>query len=39
MRERSIRDAQDIRRPNVMPDLGVAEEDGREMAAYSYILQ
>jgi len=36
---RWIRHPQDIRRPNVMPDMGVTEQDGRDIAAYLYTLQ
>jgi cytochrome c2 len=36
---RWIRQPQEIRRPNVMPDMGVTEGDGRDIAAYLYTLQ
>jgi len=36
---RWIRQPQEIRRPNVMPDMGVTEEDGRDIAAYLYTLR
>jgi cytochrome c2 len=36
---RWIRHPQDIRRPNVMPEMGVTEEDGRDIAAYLYTLE
>jgi cytochrome c len=36
---RWIRHPQQIRPPNAMPDLGVTEQDGRDMAAYLYTLQ
>jgi len=34
-----IRHPQEVRRPNVMPDMGVTEQDGRDIAAYLYTLQ
>jgi len=34
-----IRHPQEIRQPNVMPDMGVTEEDGRDIAAFLYTLQ
>jgi cytochrome c2 len=36
---RWIRHPQEIRRPNVMPEMGVTEEDGRDIAAYLYTLR
>jgi cytochrome c len=36
---RWIRHPQDIRPPNAMPDLGVTEQDGRDIAAYLYTLR
>ena len=36
---RWIRHPQEVRRPNVMPDMGVTEQDGRDIAAYLYTLQ
>lgn len=36
---RWIRHPQEVRRPNVMPDMGVTEEDGRDIAAYLYTLR
>ena len=36
---RWIRYPQEIRPPNAMPNLGVTEEDGRDMAAYLYTLR
>lgn len=36
---RWIRNPQEIRPPNAMPDLRVTEQDGRDMAAYLYTLQ
>jgi cytochrome c len=36
---RWIRHPQEMRRPNVMPEMGVTEEDGRDIAAYLYTLQ
>jgi cytochrome c len=36
---RWIRHPQEVRRPNVMPDMGVTEEDGRDIAAYLYTLE
>jgi cytochrome c1 len=36
---RWIRHPQEIRSPNVMPDMGVTEEDGRDIAAYLYTLR
>jgi cytochrome c len=36
---RWIRHPQEIRPPNAMPDLGVTEQDGRDIAAYLYTLK
>jgi cytochrome c1 len=36
---RFIRHPQEVRSPNAMPDLGVSEEDGRDIAAYLYTLE
>jgi cytochrome c1 len=36
---RWVRHPQDVRRPNAMPDMGVTEEDGRDIAAYLYTLR
>jgi cytochrome c2 len=36
---RWIRHPQEVRSPNAMPDMGVTEEDGRDMAAYLYTLE
>jgi cytochrome c len=37
--ERWVRFPQEIRKPNAMPDLGVTEQDGRDIAAYLYTLE
>ena len=36
---RWIRHPQEVRTPNAMPDMGVTEQDGRDIAAYLYTLQ
>jgi cytochrome c len=36
---RWIRQPQEIRPPNVMPDLGVSEAEARDIAAYLYTLE
>ena len=36
---RWIRHPQEVRRPNLMPDMGVGEEDGLDIAAYLYTLK
>jgi cytochrome c1 len=36
---RWIRHPQGVRKPNAMPDMGVTEQDGRDIAAYLYTLR
>jgi cytochrome c len=35
---RWIRKPQEVRQPTAMPDVGVTEQDGRDIAAYLYTL-
>ena len=34
-----VRDPQHLRSPTAMPDLGVTEQEGRDIAAYLYTLK
>ena len=36
---RFIRHSQQVRRPTPMPDLGVSDEDARDITAYLYTLR